>query len=554
MRVSKLLLTTGLVLGGLSVTGPGHAAVFNVTNGTELQSALTTAQSNGEGDTVNLAAGTYDASGGFFLYEAAENFPISLVGPVGADAVIDGGNTFKGMDMSTNPLFLADANADITVQNLTFQNGSGTGAGGGLQIGTSNADIVVENSVFRDNTDSTGGGLGVNSNESGNITVRKNSFFNNSADTFGGGVQVSNFNDGKIIFDSNLITDNNQADEAGGACLDGDVGNILVTNNIVAGNSSLLNSAGGGGMEVIARTGDATIINNTFFDNESGTVGGGLSIFIDTVGSVGQIYNNIFFNNSATGDGDDIFVFDDAAPTGSTVELFNNDVGDFTTECIVGGGCTASVQEGNNGDFDPLFNDSANGDFNLTAGSQAIGAGDANAPQLPAVDFAGNPRPIGAAPDMGALEAAPGISVDPSSLNFGTVDVGDSNTLIFTVTNNGETTLELEIPVLSDDANYSLDLDAGSSPCNASQGLLDPGASCTASVTFEPEETGSLDATLTIVNNDPDSPTLVVALLGVGNGGSGGGCSLGATAGIGGSWLGMGLVLLSLAFRRRINR
>ena len=36
------------------------AANFNVNNPTEFQTALTTAQANGENDTINVAAGTYN--------------------------------------------------------------------------------------------------------------------------------------------------------------------------------------------------------------------------------------------------------------------------------------------------------------------------------------------------------------------------------------------------------------------------------------------------------------------------------------------------------------
>ena len=49
-----------------------HAAEFHVTNATELQNALTTAQSNGQDDTIYLAAGVYSAieNGGGFTYDS----------------------------------------------------------------------------------------------------------------------------------------------------------------------------------------------------------------------------------------------------------------------------------------------------------------------------------------------------------------------------------------------------------------------------------------------------------------------------------------------------
>ena len=57
-----------------------------------LQNALDVAECNGEGDTLNLAAGTYDASAGgadTFTYNPSdENFPITLMGaPYGLGTV-----------------------------------------------------------------------------------------------------------------------------------------------------------------------------------------------------------------------------------------------------------------------------------------------------------------------------------------------------------------------------------------------------------------------------------------------------------------------------------
>ena len=61
-------------------------------------------------------------------------------------------------------------------------------------------------------------------------------------------------------------------------------------------------------------------------------------------------------------------------------------------------------------------------------------------------DFEGNPRPVGAASDMGAYEAGaatpvPALSVTPASLAFGTVNVGSTEDLTVTVRNAGGGTL-----------------------------------------------------------------------------------------------------------------
>jgi hypothetical protein len=52
---------------------------------------------------------------------------------------------------------------------------------------------------------------------------------------------------------------------------------------------------------------------------------------------------------------------------------------------------------------DPKFVDAANGDFTPGPGSPALDKGDPN--DFPMLDFNGNTRPGGAAPDIGAFEA-----------------------------------------------------------------------------------------------------------------------------------------------------
>jgi hypothetical protein len=63
------------------------------------------------------------------------------------------------------------------------------------------------------------------------------------------------------------------------------------------------------------------------------------------------------------------------------------------------------VDAGGNQSAPPLFVDAASGNYREAAGSPTIDAGVAD--QLGATDFDGNPRVLGAAPDIGAFESAP---------------------------------------------------------------------------------------------------------------------------------------------------
>jgi hypothetical protein len=69
-----------------------------------------------------------------------------------------------------------------------------------------------------------------------------------------------------------------------------------------------------------------------------------------------------------------------------------------------GEGAAKVVDAGSNQTAAPVFVDAAKGDYREAAGSPTIDAGVAD--QLGALDFAGNPRVLGSAPDIGAYETA----------------------------------------------------------------------------------------------------------------------------------------------------
>lgn len=455
----------------------------------------------------------------------------------------------------------SNGDSAITVRNNVISGNSGSFANG-IQVQQNGLNtIVFEGNTVQDNVNPlcTYGGAQIQNNQNGDITVIGNTIEGNSG-SGSNGIRLQNNGNGIIVFESNTVANNDNplASEGGASLGSNGNGEIQVANNVVYDNSAGLR---GGGINVSAAAETINVVNNTVFGNsveDSTGVGGG--IYIGTGSNTLEInlFNNILYSNSAVAadSGADLLVILD----GATVQLFNND---FTQSCFgmaspfnCDPATVAGLSQGGNIDTDPLFVDSANGDFQLQADSPAIDAGDLSAPGLPALDFAGNPRVVNGQVDIGAFEAQPALSVDPLALDFGSVDVGSEKSLALTLSNNGSVALVVS-GFAPSSGDYSVDTEGGAKPCGSLPLTIEVGASCTVEVVFGPASEGVSDATLAIDSENPEA--IEVALTGTGqavNAGqlSGGGCSLGH-----GAFIGRGLVYallipisaVALFFRRR---
>ncbi len=97
----------------------------------------------------------------------------------------------------------------------------------------------------------------------------------------------------------------------------------------------------------------------------------------------------------------------------------------------------------------------------------------------------------------------PDISVSPQSYNYGNVYVGSGSSSTFTVSNQGEGSLLIGPPVITDPAEFSV-----LNNCSA----LAHGETCTVEVVLNPLSEGAKSATLSIASNDPDNPNVIVSL------------------------------------------
>ena len=184
MKVEFRLLLASAFLG---MSSPTIAVDFNVSSSTELQSALTTAASNGGDDVITLAPGVY---AGNFKYLAGEAYSVTVLGDPSAnreEIILDGERRAFVLRVDAR-----DHAMSLTIQNLTVANGKSDEPGGGLTLlgpiddcseigndlttdpngGTAaaseavdqcnqekNADLLLSNLVIRDNFACHGAGV-----------------------------------------------------------------------------------------------------------------------------------------------------------------------------------------------------------------------------------------------------------------------------------------------------------------------------------------------------------------------------------------------------------
>jgi hypothetical protein len=108
--------------------------------------------------------------------------------------------------------------------------------------------------------------------------------------------------------------------------------------------------------------------------------------------------------------------------------------------------------------------------------------------------------------------AKPDIAVDWTSWNFGTVAVGDNTVQYLTVTNEGLGDLIVSGVLLSGADPEELNI------INSGPFTLAAGNGRQIGVKYSPMSTAGMNATLSLVSNDPDENPLVITLSGIGGG------------------------------------
>ncbi len=347
------------------------AANFTVNDPTEFQTALTTAQANGESDTITVGAATFNiAANGTLTYTAAatENFSLTITGGPQALAILDGGSQVPILRIDSTAV-INDGGVNFDINNLTFRNGNATGApnddGGALAILTDESQqpaefatiVFIVGCEFFDNAAADdGGAVYVRAHAVEGIYLDDLTFDGNQAGGDGGAAYVAGGMFTTPQFYNNIDFYNSMAQGSGGGLVaegfDAATPTTDLANSVsffdisFYNNQSMSATEGGGGADVSSL---ATFIDTVGFIDNQARVGGGLrirpswsSIAMTNTGFVGNtasedggafaaletffqsftMTNNTIFQNTATNRGGGALVLIDSSS--SIAEIYNN--------------------------------------------------------------------------------------------------------------------------------------------------------------------------------------------------------------------------------------
>jgi hypothetical protein len=160
------------------------------------------------------------------IYTNWSNFSLSLQGGWSGSGTTIGANSIFNV-----PIYILNCNADVTINNITVENASGSGLG----ITTNGSDVAINNSIFRYNRAGStyfpwGDGADISPN-GGNVTITNSEFSGNNWD----GLYVVNSN---TIMITNSRFNSNGLNNAGGGLNAFQVNTINIYNSEFTGNVS----------------------------------------------------------------------------------------------------------------------------------------------------------------------------------------------------------------------------------------------------------------------------------------------------------------------------
>lgn len=312
---------------------------------TTIQAAIDAAE---DGETVLVRDGTYTGSG---------NTNLSLH---------DGFGSFKAITVRSEngpTMTIIDCEGNSNCRGISFNHDE-------------TAEVVLEGFTFRNGSASVGGGISLSGDAA--PTIRDCVIEHSQADTYGGGVFVRDTAHPTLI---NCRIENNSALDGGGiSCTD--TAEPLIINTLIINNAASQLNGHGGGL-YLEEYSTPRLTNTTIAGNSAMR---GMALYNNSARAV-TLRNCIIWNNGDIGAG--------AAPVDGTDTAITS----ISYSTIEGG------HSGNeNLDLDPLFRDTAAGDYRLEPDSPCMNSGNNSAPDLAEHDFSGRDRILEGQVDMGPFE------------------------------------------------------------------------------------------------------------------------------------------------------
>ncbi|MFN8531383.1 MAG: choice-of-anchor Q domain-containing protein [Anaerolineae bacterium] len=367
-----------------------------------LQTAVTTANSNGTDDTITLVSGCTYAISATQTINADSAHTLTINTTASAAATIQGNNTFR--------MFSVSSGASVNFVNLTITGGYVSSAsiyGGGI---LNNGTLTLTNSTVSSSAAVLGGGI----YNGGTLTLTNSTVIGNRADLVGGGIE----NGGMLTLTNSTVFGNHADFDAGGIY---NVGTLALTNSTASGNTATTNGGG------IFNGGTLTLTHSTVSGNMAES-GGGIYLYYSMA-----MLNNSIIANSAQG-GDCVF------GTG-TVEAHYSVIGDGT--CGISGTPGSPDANGNfagDPDIDQTTLIPNLGSPVINSGNNALVVPNATTPDP---DRAGHARIQQGTVDRGAFETAyvaPAVTISSSGS-----PVSEGGTATFTIT--ADTTVSADLIV-----------------------------------------------------------------------------------------------------------
>lgn len=538
--LATIFFVITLAAGWLLSAPSSRAATFTIPCGdvTALITAITTANSNNQPDTIDLATGcTYSLTtvdntvGG-----SANGLPAIIVdsgNPMNSLTINGNGATIERAAGSPSFRLLYLTGVAVTINDLNFRNGYAEDDEGGA-IRARNSDLTLNRVTFEGNRATYDGGALVARDS--NLTLNRVTFEGNRAGSDGGALYT-------VSVTANLsdsIFRNNQSGTDGGAIafrVDGP-GQATINGTTFSGNQA----TGGGG--AIAAFHEITVQNSTFSNNQADGDGGAVlsndsaviaytTITGTQTGGDGALNGSLTLRSALVAGNTDTSASPGNYPdiagsiTSDGYNLIGN-VGDYDFAVNTTGdqyGDPNGTTIPNSGavespaPIDPLLAPLANNGgltptHALLAGSPALNripGGTNDCGDAIAIDQRGISRPQDGACDVGAFEAIPAPEIvvyngpDASSpeltnnqttaVDFGATTVGAPISRVFAIRNTG--TAPLTLGALTLPSGFAV---VGAFPT----GPVVAGATVTFTVQLTAVAAGVFSGTLSFVNGDAD--------------------------------------------------